>query len=188
MLVFQFIYRAFCSLLFPCLLLFSPFVLSCNLCSQTQLCSLRLIGGMESGKLEEVLTNRLQGARPPAERANLDTRGYEGCAWYRGCCSLLQHSWDSTWATVDGRGDGLRRQLPSCGPYLPALEDSRSFSACPGSFPQGWFQFSSPISSLLIPGVGAEAGSWNADSPEPNLPRTSRSWLVTQKPLVTVVE
>lgn len=151
------------SLLFPCLLLFSPFVLCCKLCSQTQHCPLRSIGGMESGRWEEVLTNRLQGARPPAERANLDTRGYEGCAWSCGCCSLLRHSWDSTWATVDCHGEGLRKQLPSCGLYLLAMEDSRSFSACPGSFPQGWFRFSSPISSLPIPGVGAEAGSWNAD-------------------------
>lgn len=99
------------SFLLPCLLLFSPFVLCCTLCSQTQLCHLRLIGRMESGRLEEVLTNRLQWTGPPAERANLATRRGEGCAWYLGCCSLLQHSWDSNLAVGDCHGEGLRREL-----------------------------------------------------------------------------
>lgn len=57
---FQFIFRAFFAISLPpcCFFVSYSFLLCCSLCSQTQLCHLRLIGGKKNGSLEEVLTNR----------------------------------------------------------------------------------------------------------------------------------
>lgn len=178
------------SFLLSCLPLFSPFVLCCTLCSQTQLCHLRLIGRMESGRLEEVLTNRLQWTGPPAERANLATRRCEGCAWYLGCCSLLRHSWDSDLAVGDCNGEGLRREVtdPHVGSTFWLWKSQGPLMLAQVPSPKGGSSPVLPSPPCPFLGWGQRQGAGMLMGTEPNLPRTRRSQPVTHEPLTTVVE
>lgn len=119
-------------LLLPHFLLCSPF-LCCRLGSQAQLCPLRLVGGMDSGRLEEVLTNGPPGGLQ--RRASLETRGRKGSAWEPG---LLQPPSASLGFCL-GHSPWTRERnlspVPSWGLCLLALEGLKSSHTCPGTLP-----------------------------------------------------
>lgn len=74
---------------------------------------------MDSGKIEEDLTNR--------PRVGLQTRGdqtMEELGWgTRACFHFPQHPWDSTLAVVDPQAGGMRAQYPHGGSTSWNLED-----------------------------------------------------------------
>ena len=85
--------------------------------------SFEVAGGMEGGRLEDVLANRLPaGLR---KRASLEARGYKGCAWVPWPVAASLRIPDVIpwpWLINKWRGTEKRAQVPSPGLYLPALE------------------------------------------------------------------
>lgn len=120
------------SSLLPCHLLCPP-VLCSRLSSQAQLCHLRLVGGMGSRRLEEVLTNG-----PPWDcRKGPGWKPVDGRA-LPGNLGLLQPPSASSLGFHLGRGGRLTRErnlslIRPWGLCLLALEGFKSSQTCPGT-------------------------------------------------------